>query len=455
MRNGETRDPITGEVLSDRDYEAAIIHHTLLLGADRARLQRYATWAARTPPRIFSSKVHRFLWESIQISAKEQEPISHDDIRKQLELYGREHSKKGWNPKFWFSRFIGNDEALSLATRPEQMVPTLEALWAYWVRREKRKALVEISRLAERGGSDEEIKAAKNRLDEIDREAHERTLQKAYDDEELLAGEFEEFGDILGERLIVRGGFHYIHARDGVGKSYCALQMAHAMCSGDEWLDGMTAPSKLRVLYVQAEMTNAQLKSRVESLKGAFGSLDRRLTTYSERFLLARQNRHYDPVELSGFARLESLIQRHDPDVVFVDPLISFTAGCQLNNEVVASSIVAQFLELAQSFNCAIIIVHHEGKDREKGLRGHSTLRDEASCSIGMWDLGYKTPLVELTFDKHRHRPKPPPLILKRDNNGWFEKELGLTEYLRTAGRGPLMSKLFGRRKKQEGGYYS
>ena len=175
-----------------------------------------------------------------------------------------------------------------------------------------------------------------------------------------------------------------------------------------------------------------------------------RSVSYSERFCLARQNRDYDPVDLGGFGRLEALIQRHKPDVVFIDPLISFTAGCNLNKDWVAGPLVAQFKDIAENHNCALVVIHHEGKEREKGLRGSATLRDEASCSIGMWSLGYSKPLVELTFNKVRHRPEPPSVVLKRDDDGWFEISIGLTELLRTSGRKALMSALFGRKNRDE-----
>lgn len=446
----ELRDPVTAEVLSDRDYEAAVLHYALLLANDRTSTQRFSAWVSRVPAKLFTSSVYRFIWEAVLLSAKEGEPVNFDVIQKQLELFKKENVEKKLDPERWMRRFFHNEEALYFSTHPELMVQVVEALWSYWVRRQKRNVLVELSRLAEEGASDEDISRVRKKMDRLDQEVQDRTLQRAYDDEELIGKEFEEYGNVLGDRLIVKGGFHYLHARDGVGKSFCALQMAHAMCTADEWLDGLAAPEKFRVLFVQAEMTKAQLKGRVEKLKGAFGPLERRLTTYSERFLLARQSRDFDPVELGGFGRLEALVQRHKPDVVFIDPLISFTSGCNLNKDWVATPIIAQFLELAQNHNCAVVILHHEGKDREKGLRGSSTLRDEASCSIGMWDIGYSKPLVELTFNKARHRRKPPSIVLKRDDNGWFEIELGLTEYLRTAGRGALISKLFGRHKKKD-----
>src|SRR5262249_6939955 len=59
-----------------------------------------------------------------------------------------------------------------------------------------------------------------------------------------------------------------------------------------------------------------------------------------------------------------------EPDVVILDPLISFCGGGNVNDNAVIGQVMGALKRLANKFNCSILILHHTNKHGEQGSAG-------------------------------------------------------------------------------------
>lgn len=104
---------------------------------------------------------------------------------------------------------------------------------------------------------------------------------------------------------------------------------------------------------------------------------------------------------LNDHAKLERFIARvkqqnpapADVDLVIFDTLSTFTAGQDESDSGVMTSTIEAAKYVGQELKCAVLIVHHPGKDVSRGSRGHSSLlgnidmegavvRDGMTCSL-------------------------------------------------------------------------
>ena len=79
-----------------------------------------------------------------------------------------------------------------------------------------------------------------------------------------------------------------------------------------------------------------------------------------------------DDDEVDAFIKLAK--DALDTDVLVVDTLSTSTAGQDENTSPVMTKAVSNAQRIGRALGCAVIIVHHPGKDLERGLRGHSSL---------------------------------------------------------------------------------
>jgi hypothetical protein len=69
----------------------------------------------------------------------------------------------------------------------------------------------------------------------------------------------------------------------------------------------------------------------------------------------------------SGFAVLEAAFESLRPDVIILDPLVTFCGGGNMNDNTVMSLVMRELKCLAVKFNCAILVVHHTRKGGDAG----------------------------------------------------------------------------------------
>ncbi|MGQ0665034.1 MAG: AAA family ATPase [Pseudomonadota bacterium] len=224
------------------------------------------------------------------------------------------------------------------------------------------------------------------------------------------------------------GGLAMLHAPRGLGKSYLALAIAHAVATGGR-LFGWRAPAPRPVLYVDGEMPARILQERLAALVACGGPPpqpdDLRIAT-SER------NPHGIP-DLAGLAGQRALAgQIGRADLVVLD---DFAALFRRGGESQASGWrpVEDFLVALRRLGIAVLLVHHSGKDgRQRGTSRREdaldvVLRLRAPCT----PAGSPGARFEVHFDKARgldpaaSRPFLADLDLREGRATWRAGAIG------------------------------
>jgi hypothetical protein len=175
--------------------------------------------------------------------------------------------------------------------------------------------------------------------------------------------------------LITAHGLSMIYGAPGSGKSFITLDMALCQAHGIEW-QGM--PTKQGdVLYIAGEGVGG-LGKRVKAWKMSHG-------------LGASGHFHMLPlaVNFRDQADIEKLmysIERLDRQwtCIYVDTLARALLGADENSAQESGLAVAAADALKQAFDCAVVFVHHSGKNSDRGARGSSAILGAVDASIAV-----------------------------------------------------------------------
>ena len=183
----------------------------------------------------------------------------------------------------------------------------------------------------------------------------------------------------LIEGIIPKKSFVAMYAPPASFKSFVALDMAHSIASGEDWMGHPTNPTmdgdrrQGCILYLAGEGFGG-MGARVKALK-IFKDSDG-----SEPILIVRHQINLRSSDEDYLALIESvnevLLERNwTIDLIIVDTLMRASGGgFNENSSEDMGMIVNKMGELMQYYNCALMAIHHSGKDVSRGLRGHSSL---------------------------------------------------------------------------------
>jgi hypothetical protein len=258
-----------------------------------------------------------------------------------------------------------------------------------------------------------------------------------------------------GYPLLIAPGTLFIHAGTGVGKSYLALQLAHCLATGKDFL-GFKVPQERTVLYLQAELDDPEWQGRVWTMNehlGAPGENSLYFVNGAFNLSAVRQASSSGFVYNKGiqdfdFTKLEQVYSRVMPDVVFFDPL-QFYIDFEENSNSMAREFMKQVVDWGRRKRCAVVFIHHDRKSQEGEslyhLRGGSAWSDLTETIIGVKRQEiepedeeqkqrlkrlrakmYHQSKVEVYFEKFRHAkgPVPPPMKLDRAESPFFTLEV-------------------------------
>ena len=212
-------------------------------------------------------------------------------------------------------------------------------------------------------------------------------------------------------KLLLENSIATIYGQKGNGKTHYSLALALAIARGDEW-NGHKLKAR-PVFYLVGEGSSSVVE-RLEAWRLFTGE------NLPENF----ETGHLQPApqllvleQLDGFIKL---LQRRkwSSGVVFLDTFQTATVGLdEISGREMGEAIEALKV-IARETNSTVIIIHHAGKNLERGQRGHSSLgasveteievsTDSNSGSIKAkvvkmrtapdgWDTSYKLELISL-----------------------------------------------------------
>lgn len=169
------------------------------------------------------------------------------------------------------------------------------------------------------------------------------------------------------DEVIPESGVGMVYGSPGAGKTFMALDLALAVARGlGQWMGRSVKQGG--VVYVAAEGNlRDRLHAYLQHHKLATGDLDAlRIVDASINLL--------DPAAPAALSAAVELVMHDGVRLVVFDTLNRSMPGGDENGGDDMSRVIDAAAGLARRHGCAVIFIHHPGKDAARGARGHSSL---------------------------------------------------------------------------------
>jgi hypothetical protein len=225
---------------------------------------------------------------------------------------------------------------------------------------------------------------------------------------------------LLGNRFLCRGGGALLVGSSGIGKSTLVIQMCICWAVGRECF-GIKPHGALKILYIQAENDEGDLcEMRDGALKHLGFTNEKEHKTLEENFVCVFESAR------TGFefiTQLELLLKEHSPDLLVLDPALSYIGGNANEQETVGRFLRNGLNPLLQKYKCGALIVHHTNKPNAKGDDSKKLANDYAYAGTGSaeWANWARAVVILSAKDDYGVRELR---IGKRFRLGWKDADL-------------------------------
>lgn len=251
--------------------------------------------------------------------------------------------------------------------------------------------------------------------------AYERGL-KVMNGEQLLTTKFPPRALMLAPWLPEKG-LAMIFAPRGVGKTWIALSIAHAIAGGGTFLRWSTSHPR-RVLYIDGEMPTATLQERYGAVVSASGH-----DVPGENFRLLAADFQPDGLPDLADADTQQFLNKGigDAELIIVDNLSTVARGLK-ENEADSFGPVQSWLLAQRAAGRSVLLIHHAGKGGSQ--RGTSRKEDTLDTVISLTrPPGYQAAegaRFEVRFTKSRGfwGEEAAPFEARFSDNVWSTSEI-------------------------------
>ena len=175
----------------------------------------------------------------------------------------------------------------------------------------------------------------------------------------------------LIEGVIPKGSFTALYGPPGSFKSFIALDIAEAIATGRTWM-GRDVKQTGAVLYLAGEGFGG-IGARIKACKMHHQTEDG-APIYIVRHQLNLRSSAEDFNAL--MMAVVQLVEQTGMEfsLAIVDTLARAFGGGNENSSEDMGAFITAMGKVQEFLNCALMVLHHSGKDAAKGLRGHSSL---------------------------------------------------------------------------------
>lgn len=186
--------------------------------------------------------------------------------------------------------------------------------------------------------------------------------------------------NVLGSRWLCRGGSLVVVGQSGIGKSSLCMQLMIL------WALGLPAFNiqpigPLRSVLIQAENDIGDLAEMYQGVRMGMGLTPEQEALLDERIFIYRDTTRTgaDFVDAAS-----TLVERHQPDLVWADPLLNYI-GDDISEQCVISEFCCKLLnEVSLRTGVIWCLLHHTGKpSRDPKAGTHWTASDLAYSGLG------------------------------------------------------------------------
>lgn len=234
--------------------------------------------------------------------------------------------------------------------------------------------------------------------------------------EYLLSSTIERPPEIIAKGVFMEASGLILTGESGVGKSLLSLEIAVKLSKGLP-LWGYDVDKPRKILFIQKENPDYTVQTRLRRIMRGLS------VNHVPNIQLVDRKFRADIGNSRDLQKITDLITKSGADIIILDPLSSYHHANE-NDNMAMRRVLDNLTDISAATNCAWIIVHHEGKPSEDRqgkwrFRGASSIRDWADTMIGLIHKSNneKKTLRLLNFDKVRHGPEHPSILLERDAN--------------------------------------
>ena len=175
----------------------------------------------------------------------------------------------------------------------------------------------------------------------------------------------------LIDGVIPKGSFTALYGPPGSFKSFIALDIAEAIATGRTWM-GRPVKQTGAVLYLAGEGFGG-IGARIKACKMHHQTQDG-APIYIVRHQLNLRSSAEDFNAL--MMAVVTLVEQTGMEfsLAIVDTLARAFGGGNENSSEDMGAFITAMGKVQEFLNCALMVLHHSGKDAAKGLRGHSSL---------------------------------------------------------------------------------
>ncbi|HYG22740.1 MAG TPA: AAA family ATPase [Verrucomicrobiae bacterium] len=195
------------------------------------------------------------------------------------------------------------------------------------------------------------------------------------------------FHDGRTTRYLCRGKSGWLLGPSGIGKSSLILEFAIAWALGFAAY-GIECAKPLRSLVVQAENDRYDLAEMVQGVAKAHSlsefDAEEAFQTVNSNILFRTETRS---VGSEFIKRLQRMIEEDKPDIVWIDPLLSF-AGISVNDQKEVTIFLREMINpLLETTGVVMIGIHHTGKPKSARETAGWNAIDWAYAGLGSSEL--------------------------------------------------------------------
>lgn len=176
---------------------------------------------------------------------------------------------------------------------------------------------------------------------------------------ELVLAVGNDEAELLRHRFLCRGAGLLVVGPTGIGKSSLEMQMMILWALGREAF-GIQPTRPLKSLLVQAENDDGDL---VEMRDGVIRGLElsrEDAAAACDRIIVVREDSRTGVAFIAG--TLRPLLAEHRPDLVWIDPALSYLGGEASSQKDVGGFLRNMLNPLLREFGCGGVVVHHTNK---------------------------------------------------------------------------------------------
>lgn len=174
------------------------------------------------------------------------------------------------------------------------------------------------------------------------------------------------------KHVLPRADMIMVYGASGAGKSFVVYDMGMAIARGVPWRDNRV--TKGRVSYLIAE--------------GA-GGFNGRITAYAEYHDVDPATLDFQVIpaqpnflKVPDIKKLIRTVKAFNPDIIIVDTWAQVTAGGNENSGEDMGLALSHCRQLNKATGATVLIIHHSGKDADRGARGWSGLKGAADAEL-------------------------------------------------------------------------